>query len=130
MVLQTNEEARGPSSHPATVATAGTVAALTPAKQGQERGEAMRAKLEREKALAMEKLAQARTEAVNREAAVAAAQRDLELARRTVEERAPGACGYREPSYWEKRHAKDSLDGTTYDWYTAYPERALREVEM
>lgn len=126
MVLQTNEKVRRPSRHPPTT---GAVATLTQAKQGHERGETTRAKLEREKVLAMEKLAQARTEAVNQEAAVAAAQRDLVLARKTVEARAPGAHGYQEPSYWEKRHARDSLDGTTYDWYTAYPERALREVK-
>lgn len=37
------------------------------------------------------------------------------------------AC-YGDSRYWEQRHAKSREGGETYEWYTGYPEEALREV--
>lgn len=90
---------------------------------------ATKAKLKQERAHAMDRLAKAHEEATNKRAAVTAAQKALQSARKTVEARAPGARGYQELAYWEERHARDSLEGTTYEWYTAYPKGALREVK-
>lgn len=38
----------------------------------------------------------------------------------------PGRYG--DAAYWEERHAGDRRTGHTYEWYTDYPEEALRQV--
>lgn len=35
---------------------------------------------------------------------------------------------YGDWGYWEERHAKSREHGETYEWYTGYPNEALREV--
>lgn len=35
---------------------------------------------------------------------------------------------YGDPAYWEERHAKGRRDEATYEWYTDYPDAALRQV--
>ena len=35
---------------------------------------------------------------------------------------------YSDSQYWEQRHAKSRESNETYEWYTGYPEEALREV--
>lgn len=35
---------------------------------------------------------------------------------------------YGDSGYWEQRHAKSREEDETYEWYTGYPDDALREV--
>lgn len=35
---------------------------------------------------------------------------------------------YSDAGYWEERHAKSRESDETYEWYTGYPDEALRKV--
>lgn len=71
-----------------------------------------------------------------REAALAAsvaAERALAGARGALagaaeEARSLKPESYGDPRYWEQRHAKNREEDETYEWYTGYPEEALRQV--
>lgn len=64
----------------------------------------------------------------------AAARRAVEgargdLAGAAMEARNLKPEGYSDSRYWEQRHAKSREGDETYEWYTGYPEEALREVK-
>lgn len=82
-----------------------------------------------------------------RAAALAAAVADVAAARKRREETAANMAAaraavasaavetmnlkpesYSDSGYWEQRHAKSREGDETYDWYTGYPDEALREV--
>lgn len=66
-----------------------------------------------------------RAEAVRR---ATSAWADVDRAARDAMNLSPKS--YSNSAYWERRHAKSRDSGQTYEWYTSYPDEALRKVRQ
>lgn len=91
-------------------------------------------------AAALAEVAAAQADVAAAEAQVAAdRKRREEMTAKAVAARAAAASAametmslkpesYSDSGYWEQRHAKSQEGDETYEWYTGYPDDALREV--
>lgn len=61
-------------------------------------------------------------------ARVAAARADVARAAADAVRLTPKRYG--DSDYWEERHAESGKNDETYEWYTGYPDKALRKVRQ